>query len=164
MMTEQVLTPSEFPAATSTPLYKKVLVVAGMMTLMGGTLTGVMTYMNLGYSDSFFNSWMSAFVTTALVMMPIGVTLMTLITKLLGTLLPNIKESHRNIIVGLIMAVTMESIMAFTTTAKNLGFVDNPDFGNQWATSFFAALPVALTLMVTISMTIKPKIERYLRS
>ncbi|WP_197495575.1 hypothetical protein [Shewanella sp. UCD-FRSSP16_17] len=32
----------------------KILTVMGMMSLMGGTLTGFMTYMNLGLSDTFF--------------------------------------------------------------------------------------------------------------
>ncbi|WP_394243068.1 DUF2798 domain-containing protein [Vibrio astriarenae] len=160
----QLLTSYDIQLEEKTPLYKKVLVVAGMMTLMGGTLTGVMTYMNLGYSETFFQSWVTAFLTTALVMMPIGLAMMTIVTKLFNSLLPNIDESKRNLIVGLTMAMIMESIMAFTTTVKNLGLVGNPDFGTQWAMSFITALPVALVLMVTISMTIKPKIERFLRS
>lgn len=163
-MTEDAIQPVLIETERKTPLIYKVLVVAAMIILMGGTLTGVMTYMNLGYTDSFFNDWFSSFFKTALVMMPIGFSLMTLLTKLVNQHFPDMPEHKRNMIIGPIMALVMESIMAFTTTANNIGFADSADFASNWFKSFIVALPVALVLMTTISLTIKPKIERFLRS
>lgn len=54
-MTESLTMSNELTQPAKTPLIHKIAVVLGMMTLMGGTLTGVMTYMNVGYSDSFFS-------------------------------------------------------------------------------------------------------------
>ena len=163
-MTAEATMTAPFPNQKKTPLIYKILVVLGMMTLMGGTLTGVMTYMNVGYIDTFFADWFSSFLKTVLVMMPFGLLMMTLVTKLLGKLMPKASEKKRNLVVGLNMAVIMESMMAFTTTANNIGFDDMALFANSWLQGFLAALPVGLALITIISMTIKPKVERFLKS
>lgn len=150
--------------ANKKPLYQKILVMMGMMTVMAGTLTGVMTYMNMGFSDSFYMQWLQAFLTAAFVMAPVGFTTMTLLTAWLKRLLPNASEAKRNLVIGLLMAVIMESLMAFTTTATTIGFADSSVFFNGWLSGFLAALPVGLVLMVVVSATIKPKIERFLKS
>jgi hypothetical protein len=151
-------------SATSTPLYKKILVMMGMMSLMAGTLTGVMTYMNVGLSDAFYGQWLRAFSTAAFVMAPLGFSTMTVLTKLMEKWLPNAADSKRNIIIGLIMAVFMESMMAFTTAATTIGFADSNALFSGWLSGFLAALPVGLALMVLVSTTIKPKVERFLKS
>lgn len=163
-MTEQAAMTAPSPNQKKIPLKNKILVVLGMMILVGGTLTGVMTFMNLGFADTFYINWLTSFLTTVAVMMPTGMVLMTLITKLVGTLLSNISESIQNLVVGLFMAIIMESIMAFTTTATNTGFADLNQFTASWLHGFLATLPIGLTLMIIISMTIKPKIENFLRS
>lgn len=147
-----------------TPLYQKILVVIGMMTLMAGTLTGVMTYMNTGFNESFYLQWLQAFLTAAFVMAPVGFTTMSLLTIGIKRLLPNASETKRNLVIGLLMAVIMESLMAFTTTATTLGFADSALFFTGWLSGFLAALPVGLVLMVVVSATIKPKVERFLKS
>ena len=163
-MTAEATMTAPFPNQKKTPLIYKILVVLGMMTLMGGTLTGVMTYMNVGYTDTFFADWFSSFLKTVLVMMPFGLVMMTLVTKLIGKLMPQASEKKRNLVVGLNMAVIMESMMALTTTANNIGFDDIELFAQSWLQGFLAALPVGLALITLISMTIKPKIERFLKS
>jgi cation transport ATPase len=148
----------------STPLYQKILVMMGMMTLMAGTLTGVMTYMNIGLDQAFYSQWLQAFLTAALVMAPLGFGTMTLLTKAMEKVLPNASESKRNILIGLIMAVFMESMMALTTAATNIGFADSSALFEGWLSGFLAALPVGLGLMILVSTTIKPKVERFLKS
>lgn len=147
-----------------TPLLYKILVVLAMVILMGGTLTGVMTYVNVGYTDSFLTDWLSSFLIAAVTVIPAGIVVITLLTKLIEKLLPNINANIRNIVIGALMAVVMESAMALTTTFNNLGFENYQAFINTWIDSFLAALPVALSLIIIISMTIKPKIERFLKS
>ncbi|SHI19113.1 DUF2798 domain-containing protein [Ferrimonas marina] len=163
-MSAQLALPVEGVEPHKTPLYLKVLVVAAMMSLMGGTLTGVMTYVNLGYNAQFFSAWGSAFLVTALVMMPAGAIAMTGLTKLAAVALPKAGENRRNALVGLCMAVVMESLMAFTTATRNVGFADTAAFTDAWRSGFIAALPVGLMLMMIISLTIKPKLEAFLKS
>ncbi|GAM68608.1 hypothetical protein JCM19236_930 [Vibrio sp. JCM 19236] len=149
---------------SKTPLVLKVLVVLAMMTLMGGTLTGVMTYFNLGYSESFFQDWFSSFTTVAMTVMPIGFVLMASLTKLAERLFSNVSEHARNLVIGVIMAGIMESGMAFATAMNNIGFDDKELFIDAWLNGLIGALPVALVLMITVNMTIKPKVEKFLKS
>ncbi|WP_186176576.1 DUF2798 domain-containing protein [Vibrio jasicida] len=161
-MTESLTMSNELTQPAKTPLIHKIAVVLGMMTLMGGTLTGVMTYMNVGYSDSFFSDWLRSFLMAIVVLMPTG--MMRLMTKLVGKLFSRASEKQKNLVVGVFMALIMESVMAFITAANNIGFEDVSVFGTAWLKGLFAALPVAMVLMTITSMTIKPKIERFLKS
>ena len=147
-----------------TPWWQKLAVILAMMTVVGGSLTGLMTYMNLGFTDTFFASWMSSFVMVLFTVMPAGLILMLSVTVIVTKLTPNMGEKKRNLIVGIGMAIAMESIMAFSTAWNNIGFHDMSAFYSAWSRALLAALPVALVLSTIISMTIKPKIERFLRS
>lgn len=160
------ITPDSEAALTSNKpsVVAKVFVVASMMMAIGGTLTGVMTYMNIGFSDGFFSRWLSSFALAALFMVPVAMGMITLLTKLITRLLPDKSEKARNLLIGLIMAVVMESVMAFMTAANNIGFADLSTFTSGWFNGFLAALPVGLTIIVVMSMTVKPKIERFLKS
>ncbi|MGR5152607.1 hypothetical protein [Photobacterium swingsii] len=71
-------------------------------------------------------------------------------------LLPLLEESKRNLMVGVAMALS--------TALNNVGMANSGELFTAWLNGLLAALPIALTLMVTVSMTIKPKIERFLRS
>ncbi|SON51994.1 DUF2798 domain-containing protein [Vibrio tapetis] len=148
---------------TKVPLIYKILIVLGMMSVMAGSLTGVMTYMNLGYTDSFAADWLGSFV-SAVCVMPFGFALMSLVTNQVNHLMPNTSEIRRNVITGLIMACLMESIMAFATATNNIGFSEPSAFLTGWLNGFLAALPLGMVLVITMSLTIKPKIERILKS
>ncbi len=147
-----------------TPLIQKILVVLGMMCLMGGTLTGVMTYLNLGFTDTFFKAWISSFLTAAVTIIPMGFAITVLVTKGAKKLLPNMAVKARDALVGLLMALIMESGMAFTTAINNIGLKDKAAFFSAWLDALLGALPVALMLMIIISMTIKPKVEKFLKN
>ncbi|KII76332.1 DUF2798 domain-containing protein [Vibrio renipiscarius] len=147
-----------------TPIIQKIVVLLGMITLMGGTLTGVMTYGNVGYSESFWLDWLTSFLTAAVTVIPLGFALTVLLTKGAEKWLPNMAEGPRNALVGIAMAGIMESGMAFTTTLNNIGLENHSAFFTAWLNSLLGALPVALVLMITVSMTIKPKVEQFLKS
>jgi len=161
-MTEQTVIFTSVPEETGTPFIYKVLVVLTMMSLIGGALSGVMTYMNVGYSDTFFNDWLSSFLAAATVM-PIGFFLMGVMTKLVEKWLPNTAAKKRNILLGVMMACIMESIISFATALNNIGFASDLFF-TGWLDGFLAALPLGLIIVTTISMTVKPKIEAFLKS
>ncbi|MEZ8824536.1 DUF2798 domain-containing protein [Vibrio amylolyticus] len=163
-MNTQTLTPETEVSTASTPTYQKILVVLGMMTLVGGTLTGVMTYMSVGYSSSFTADWLTSFLTAACTIMPMGFFIMAMLTKGAEKFLPRLSEKSRNIVIGFAMALIMESGMAFTTAFNTIGFEHGHDFLWAWMNGLLGALPVALVLMTAISLTIKPKVERFLKS
>ena len=163
MTIQATLTPT-LPEQKGTPVLYKILVMMSLMLTIGGSLTAVMTYMNVGFGEAFIGNWFSSLALVVVIMMPIGMLMMTLVTKLVDKVLPNYGEKARNLIVGLIMAFIMESIMAFVTAANNIGFSDTSAFTSGWFNGFIAALPIGLTIMVVMSMTAKPKLERFMKS
>jgi hypothetical protein len=162
-MNDAVNTSLILPASRKTPLGQKVLIIFAMMTLMAGLLTAVMTYVNIGFSEAFLRVWRNALL-SAYVIMPLGILLMALFTKLTNQLMPRVSKHGKNMVVGGLMALTMESLLAFSTAANTLGFTNYHSFFTAWLDGFLAALPVGLTLMIISSMTIKPKIENFLKS
>ncbi|WP_375749223.1 DUF2798 domain-containing protein [Vibrio sp. HN007] len=147
-----------------TPIIQKVLVMLGMVSLMGGTITGTMTYLNLGFTDTFFKDWATNFFTALVTVIPLGFTMMALLTKGAEKLLPNMATKARDALVGVIMALIMESGMAFTSAYNNVGVDNQSEFLAAWIDGVLGALPVALVLMTTVSITIKPKVEKFLKS
>lgn len=147
-----------------TPLLLKVLAVMGMMTLMGGSITGLMTYLNQGYSELFIEQWVRAFLTAAVTVMPLGFALMALMTKLAERLLPNTSKKARNVLIGVTMAMVMESGMAFSTAVNSVGLSETSILVSTWLDTLISALPLALLLMAVVSVTLKPKVERFLKS
>jgi hypothetical protein len=163
-MTIQATLTLTFPEQKATPVLHKASVIMSLMLTIGGSLTAVMTYMNVGFGEEFISNWLSSLALAVVIMMPIGMVMMTLVTKVTAKALPSYGEKARNLIVGLIMAFIMESIMAFVTAANNIGFSDTSAFTSGWFNGFIAALPIGLTIMVVMSMTVKPKLERFMKS
>lgn len=89
---------------------------------------------------------------------------MGLLTKLFEKLLPDTPHHKRNLLIGGVMAVIMESILAFSTAATMIGFESTSAFAAGWFEGFIGALPVGLAIMVVMSLTVKPKIEAFMKS
>lgn len=145
------------------PLYQKILVLTALMSLIGGTLTGIMTYKNVGIRESFWSDWLSSFGVAVLVM-PTGLFFMTLVNKLLQQLMPNASKVLHQLITGLAMALFMESILAASTTVNLLGFGSVAAFVGAWQQAFIAALPFGLFIALMMSFILKPKLEKFMAS
>ncbi|MEZ9451763.1 DUF2798 domain-containing protein [Vibrio splendidus] len=159
MTIQATLTPT-LPEQKGTPVLYKILVMMSLMLTIGGSLTAVMTYMNVGFGEAFIGNWLSSLALVVVIMMPMGAVMMALVTKAVARVFTTYGEKVRNLIVGLIMAF----IMAFVTAVNNIGFSDTSAFTSGWFNGFIAALPVGLTIMVVMSMTVKPKLERFMKS
>lgn len=146
------------------PLYQKILILACLMSFVGGSLTGIMTYMNVGFRESFFIDWLSSFAIAVLVMAPAGLLFMTLISKLLQMLFPNARKIFHQIMTGVFMAFVMESILAVSTTANLTGFTNTEAFITAWQQAFIAALPFGLFMGLMMSLVLKSKLEKFMAS
>lgn len=147
-----------------TPVIQKIVVVLSLMIIVGGTLTGIMTYANMGFTATFFSDWLTAFGFTAVIMMPAGILLTIVVGRLINAVIPNAAQSTHNIAVGIVMALSMESVMAATTAANNIGFSNPTIFFDAWFTGYIVALPFGLLMALTMSLTIKPKLEKFMAS
>ncbi|WP_422382230.1 DUF2798 domain-containing protein [Marinicellulosiphila megalodicopiae] len=147
-----------------TPLLYKIMVIISIVTVMAGSLTGIMTLVNLGYTDLFFINWLTSFALAVCFLVPSGFILMTANSYIVGKLLPNLSTFKKNLVVGVMMAIMMESIMAATTAASNIGFSDINLYADAWLNGFLTALPIGILLSVVMTITIKPKLEKFMAS
>lgn len=140
-------------------IIKKICIILSIVISIGGTLTFVMTWKSIGFSESFLASWISSFALCVVFIAPIGGIIAMLIHKALAAILPNISKVKMNVIFGLCMAVTMESIMAVITTINTNSFSDWSHFTYGWASTLLTALPIGIVFSVIMSLIIKPKLE-----
>jgi len=145
-----------------TPLILKLLVILAIFSVMAGSLTGVMTYQNVGFSATFFVDWFKSFM-SAWVLIPFGFMVMDWLAKRLARLMPELTEIELNLLTGMMMACIMEALMAFSTATNTIGLSDYGDFFAGWLNGFLAALPLGLTLVMIMTFTIKPKIDQLIK-
>lgn len=141
--------------------FKKILIIFSIVAVIGGTLTFVMTWNNLGFGDNFLRAWLSSFALCVICIAPIGGVIALLINKILRALLPDISTVQMNVIFGLCMAVIMESIMAVVTTINLNDFSDWHHFLSMWIASLLTALPIGIFFSIILSLIIKPKLELF---
>lgn len=141
--------------------FKKILIIFSIVAVIGGTLTFVMTWNNLGFGDGFLRAWLSSFALCVICIAPIGGMIALLINKILRALLPDISTVQMNVIFGLCMAVIMESIMAVVTTINLNDFSDWHHFLSMWIASLLTALPIGIFFSIILSLIIKPKLELF---
>lgn len=143
-------------------IIKKIFVMIGMMSMMGGIFIAIMTYVNIGFSDEFFIRWYTSLFFAILVMMPLGGVVMFMANKVIKSTFPELKIFIQNILIGIIMALCMESIMAIITTLNILGYPDFNQFSSFWLRSYLLALPAALVISPLMTIFIKPKLDAYI--
>ncbi|MEP7730553.1 DUF2798 domain-containing protein [Marinomonas primoryensis] len=140
---------------------QKISIVASLVIAMGGTLTFLMTWRNIGFADHFMGAWLSSFALCVLCIAPIGGILSYLVHHLVNAILPRLSSMQRNIVFGLIMAIIMESVMAVVTTINLYGFLERGAFLNSWTTTLMSALPAGIVFSILMSIVIKPKLTAF---
>ncbi|WP_137170263.1 DUF2798 domain-containing protein [Marinomonas sp. FW-1] len=140
---------------------QKIAVIVSLVIAIGGSLTFLMTWRNIGFTQDFMTSWLSSFALCILCIAPIGGVIAFMVNRLVNMLFPSLSSMKQNIVFGLIMAVLMESIMAVVTTVNLHGFLALKDLINFWIATFMAALPAGLAISVLMSLVIKPKLAAF---
>ncbi len=142
-------------------IVQKISIIAALVTLMGGSLTFIMTLRILDWSEGFISAWLTSFIFSILCIAPMGGGIAFLVNRCVNLAFPQSSERQKNVIFGLCMAVIMESIMAAVTTF-NLNEINQIDqFTNIWYNSFITALPAGLIFSVLLSLVIKPKLAAF---
>lgn len=154
-MNTPILSPG---ARAAPPAWRRLLPLFTVMPAIAFILSGVITWINLGWVDGFVQLWLKAFV-SALPVLPLGLfTLMTLERVLRPRLraLPNVLAG---VVLALCTASIMETLMACAVTLSNHGL--GPDFTTQWATAFWRSLPVGVVIGLLMTFAIKPRLARW---
>ena len=147
-----------------TKFLKKALAIATLIVFFIGALTWAMTYKNLGYTGTFYSSWATSFAWSVLVTAPSASVISTLMHLYINKVFSKLGETPKNVIFGIHMAVVMEGIMACVTAGNNVGFKSIPGFLGGWLEAFAVALPLGLVMSIALTLTIKPRLVRFLAS
>ena len=67
-------------------------------------------------------------------------------------------------LIGLIMAMFMESIMAGISSFNSVGVSDFSVFFATWLQGFIYSLPLGIAIAVVMTITIKPKLQKFMAS
>jgi hypothetical protein len=137
---------------------KKSAIIISFIIVIGGFLTFLMTWRNIGFSNHFIGAWLSSFALCVLCIAPIGGVISIVTNSLVNKVFYTLSMTQKNIVFGFIMAVVMESIMAIVTTINLHGFLILSEFIALWGTTFISALPAGLVISILMSLVIKPKL------
>lgn len=139
---------------------KKIAIVLAVFTLIGGPLSGVATWANVGLNDSFLSNWWWSFVKSLVVMLPAAWLIMFVVDGFSERYLSAWKGLKRKLISGIIFGFMMQGVVTAVTTASNVGFNPLSDYLSAWAVGFATALPIGVTISIVMTIWIRPRLER----
>lgn len=141
--------------------WRRLVPLFTLMPVIGLVLSGLITWLNIGWGDDFATRWMRAFF-TALPVMPLGMITMLVLDR---TLKPRLAAWPRVVVqvaMALCTTVVMELLMSSAVTFSNNG--PSMDFASQWAMAFVKSLPVGLLIGLSMAFLIKPRLDRWMEA
>jgi hypothetical protein len=130
-----------------------------LVPAIGLVLSGVITWLNIGWVDDFGARWMRAFF-TALPVMPLGMYIMMALDRVLKPQLGSLPNVAVKVVLALCTAVVMELMIASAVTISNNGLGEG--FVAQWAMAFLKSLPVGVLIGLCMAFLIKPRLDRWM--
>jgi hypothetical protein len=150
--------PAPRPAAT-TSRWRRLLPLFTLVPTIGLILSGLITWLNIGWVDDFGVRWMRAFF-TALPVMPLGMFIMMFLDRRLKPRLTAWPSVGVKVVLALCTAIVMELVMASAVTFSNNGL--GTGFVAQWAMAFLKSLPVGVLIGLCMAFLIKPRLDRWM--
>ncbi|MDT4859099.1 hypothetical protein FQZ97_935980 [compost metagenome] len=154
------------PSAPATPApspapgfrWRRLVPLFTIMPTICLILSGLITWLNLGWVDGFFGRWMLAFV-TALPVMPVGLLTLLALDRVLAPRLSAWPRVAVQVVLALCAAVVMELLMASAVTLSNQGL--SAAFPGQWLAAFLRSLPAGVVISLLMAFVIKPRLARW---
>jgi hypothetical protein len=146
------------PVPATLPRWRRLLPLFTVMPVIALVLSGVITWINLGWVDGFVGRWLKAFA-TALPVLPLGLITLVALERVLGPRLRSLPRVVAGVVLALCTASVMETLMAGVVTLSNQGV--QPDFLAQWAAAFWRSLPVGVLVGLLMTFVIKPRMARW---
>lgn len=126
------------------------------------SITCFMTYLNHGMNHEFWFNWLSAFVFSLLVIVPIAGLMIMKISIWVAKMLPNINPLYQKLIQCVFIALCIESIMAVISALGTPNVTDAASFVSVWAFTLVRALPLGYVIAMIMVFIVKPRIQRAL--
>ncbi len=150
--------PHTAPAHTPSAL-RRILPALVILPTIGLALSGLMTWINVGFGPGFGWMWLKAFA-FALPVLPIGLLIMALMQRLATPMARLIPDWVFKCVLALGTAIVMETLVSSAVTYSTHGL--GTGFGAQWAEAFVRSLPAGLLIGLTMSFVIRPRLARWM--
>ncbi|WP_440874191.1 hypothetical protein [Thalassotalea sp. PLHSN55] len=141
---------------------KPLSIILVIMLALIGTLTAIMTWVNLLPTQNFIEAWTNALTFAFLVMLPFGAVSFYTINKLIKRFFLSWSTTQKNLLQGVMMAIIIESAMAIVTVVSNFNVELNAHYLQLIFNSLLYALPVGLCFSIVMTLVVKPKVEAHL--
>lgn len=133
--------------------------IGAIMIGVAMALTAVMTWVTIGFSETFLVAWMTSLAKVVIMLLPFSLLLTRTLGRTLVLLLPNMAPVPRSILLGLMMAIVVHALMALITTATITGFHDMELLHGLWANAAVMTFPICLMLVLLMLVFLRPRME-----
>lgn len=142
--------------------WRRLVPLFTVLPAIGLLLSGLITWLNLGWSDDFVARWLRSFV-IALPVMPLGMLLMGALDRALSPRLPErLSPLATKLLLASLTTVVMELLMSTVVTLANRGTGDG--LGAAWIGAFVKSLPFGLLVGLAMAFLIKPHLDRWVQA
>lgn len=141
--------------------WRRLVPLFTLVPVIGLILSGVITWLNIGWTDDFATRWMRAFF-TALPVMPLGMATMLALDRVLKPRLAAWPRVGVKVVLALCTAVVMELLITSAVNFSNHGL--GAGFAAQWAMAFVKSLPVGLLISLGMAFLIKPRLDLWMEA
>lgn len=128
-----------------------------------GGITALVTWLRLEPNNSFLEVWSTFYLIALSIVLPIGLLAIKGINKLISTSLLNQSKHLKEAIFGMLMALTMGSLMTGASLFSQYSFSNIQSFLRQWGHVLTKALPFIVLVGLFIGLVVKPIITNYIK-
>jgi FtsH-binding integral membrane protein len=128
-----------------------------ILPTIGLLLSGVITWINVGFDANFTAQWMRGFV-SALPVMLVAFAFMAVLDRKVQQVFAGQSALARKLILAGCTACMMELLLASAVTLSNRGLAAG--FVSAWGAAFLKSLPVGLCVSLFMGFVIKPRLDR----
>lgn len=132
-----------------------------ILPTIGLLLSGVITWINIGFADDFTVRWMRGFL-SALPVMLVAFAFMAVLDRKVQRVFSGQSALVRKLILAACTACVMELLLASAVTLSNRGLAAG--FFSAWGAAFLKSLPVGLCISLFMGFVIKPRLDRLMSS
>lgn len=137
---------------------KKVLPVLFILPAITLVLSGIITFINLGFANGFLGRWLKAFLVVLPVVPFVLIVMVVLERPLLRALGRKLPDFAIKLILAVLTASAMELILSTVVTLTNLGA--GAGFMRAWSEAFLKSLPMGFAVGLLMSFAVKPWLGR----
>lgn len=128
-----------------------------ILPTIGLLLSGVITWINIGFAADFQTRWMHGFL-SALPAMVVAFAFMAVLDRAVQRAFARQSAVVRKLLLAACTALMMECLLATAVTLSNRGMA--PGFAAAWISALLKSLPVGLCVSLLMGFVIKPHLDR----